>query len=70
MLNLKRLPGTIVLAAVLTVAAAPAAAAMSTGQGPPAGVPGPPAATPGLPNGLPTPVCTPSWGTIVLPICV
>jgi hypothetical protein len=29
-----------------------------------------PAPTPGLADGLPTPVCTPSWGTIVLPICV
>jgi hypothetical protein len=68
--SLKRFLWTIELAAVLAFAAASAAAAMPTGLGPPPGVPGPPAATPGLPNGLPTPVCTPSWGTIVLPICV
>jgi hypothetical protein len=44
-----------------------AAVVVSASAGAPIAMPAP---TPGLADGLPTPVCTPSWGTIVLPICV
>jgi hypothetical protein len=70
MTRLKLVLGTTAAAAVAAVAAPAPSAMPVAAQGPPAGVPGPPASTPGLANGLPTPVCTPSWGTIVLPICV
>jgi hypothetical protein len=70
MTRLKLVLGTIAAAAVAAVAAAAPSAMPLAASGPPAGVPGPPAATLGLADGLPTPVCTPSWGTIVLPFCV
>jgi hypothetical protein len=61
--RVKMVTGTIALAAALSVAssttASAAPAAMPSVAGPPAFVPGP-AAT----------ICTPSWGSIVLPFCV
>ena len=70
MTRLKLVLGTTVAAAVAAASAAAPSAMPVAAQGPPAGVSGPSAAAPGLANDLPTPVCTPSWGTIVLPICV
>jgi hypothetical protein len=56
---------------LLAIVIAVVSAAPSTGTvGPPPGVSGPPSFTPGLPTVPPTPVCTPSWGSIVIPICV
>jgi hypothetical protein len=58
---------SVLLAIIVALASvAPSAA----GLGPPAGVPGPPSSTPGQPDGLPSPVCTPSWGSVVLPFCI
>jgi hypothetical protein len=58
---------SVLLAIVIAVvSAAPSAGAV----GPPPGVLGPPSSTPGLPTIPPTPVCNPSWGSIVIPICV
>ena len=65
MKRVKIFTGTIALAAALavagstTAAAAPPTLAMPSVAGPPAFVQGP-AAT----------ICTPSWGSIVLPFCV
>jgi hypothetical protein len=63
MTSLKLLLSTVAVGAVFAAAGAPAASPAVPGNGPPESVLVRLAA-------LPTPVCTPSWGTIVLPICV
>jgi hypothetical protein len=59
-------------AAVAAAFAVAGAAAPATGVAPVSAFAGPPAfaqATASTPS-PPTPICTPSWGSIVLPICV
>lgn len=61
---------SVVLTVVLVVigaAAAAAAPSFSVPVGPPAGAGPPEGAGPAFVP--PTPVCTPAWGSIVLPIC-
>jgi hypothetical protein len=48
---------------LLAIVIAVLSAAPSAGGGPPSFTPGPPAVPP-------TPVCNPSWGSIVIPVCI
>jgi hypothetical protein len=58
-----------VVALAMGVAGAPAAPASSNAPAQ-RGVVLLPAAFPGAPAGPITPVCNPSWGSIVIPVCV